>query len=81
MTTKKFFKCTIVALTLLISACGGGSAPSENTSGTRPGVKFSSSVPISLKGSQTGDFTYGLNAERNGVVITGYTGNGGQVVI
>ena len=72
MKKTKFILLTAAALSLLMTACGGRGG--GDNGGEQTG-------PIELKNSQYGDFTYGLNEEGNGIVITGYKGADDKVTI
>ena len=71
MINRLFFTFTVVALAFVMAACGGGGRGETDEKAPR----------IQLKARQTGDFSYDLNAEGNGIVITDYTGKGGEVII
>jgi hypothetical protein len=53
------------AFALVMAGCGGGSGTMKNAKGAAPAE----------------DFSYDLSADGNGIKITGYTGNGGKVII
>jgi len=74
MKKTKLILLTAAALSLLMTACGGGGEGESESGGGQ-------TVAFELKNSQYGDFTYGLNDEGDGIVITGYKGTGGNVTI
>jgi len=63
----------VLLVVVVVSACfgrGGGGGSSSGGSSSGGG-----------KAAPASDFTYNLNEARDGVIIGGYTGNGGRVVI
>ena len=80
MTKKIFLTLAAGALAIAMAACGGGDNTGKDGAGAGREVR-EKRMSHNLKGRQNGDFTYDLNAEGNGIVITSYIGTGGVVGI
>ncbi|MDR1178885.1 MAG: leucine-rich repeat domain-containing protein [Spirochaetales bacterium] len=90
MKSKKFFIAwrMLAALTfaLVLAGCGkkdsGGSASGGGSSGGSAGGDVAQAVSRAAgREAPASDFSYDLSADGQGIVIKGYTGKGGKVVI
>ena len=72
-----------IALALLLTSCGGGQGGGtvETTAVSDAGTPREKPAPARRESAQSGDYTYAVNDDGKGVIITAYTGKGGDVVI
>ena len=78
-----FFTLAVFALALAAVSCGGdaGGGPdaSDETGAADRREAREKRARVQLVVRQHGDFLYSINAEGDGIIITGYTGKGGVV--
>ncbi|MDR1287595.1 MAG: leucine-rich repeat domain-containing protein [Treponema sp.] len=82
MKSKKIFiargmLAAALAFALVLAGCGKKNSGGESGGGNAVQAAISAAV----RETPASDFSYGLSEDGQGIVVTGYTGNGGKVVI